>query len=132
MKAGAQTHSHLLPHPLSCLQGTPTIALSYGNFGPTPPPGGPLSIQEEAELKRLQLRKLVEKRGCRLRLVGHSIGAWIVLQCLEDPLLRSATEEVVLQFPFVARNEESSTQQFINILLRSRVARTLTYVALQV
>uniref|UniRef100_A0A7S1HZ38 AB hydrolase-1 domain-containing protein n=1 Tax=Eutreptiella gymnastica TaxID=73025 RepID=A0A7S1HZ38_9EUGL len=97
--------------------GLSAIALSYGNFGQTPPPGGVLSIHSEAELKRLQLRQLVEEEGCKLRLVGHSIGAWVVLECLRDPVLRAATVDVHLLFPFLARNDFNATQRLIATLL---------------
>ena len=106
--------------------GYDTISLSYGNFGCTPPQGGVLSIEIEAELKRLQLRALVEDQGCTLRLVGHSIGSWIVLECLKDPLIRTATVGVHLLFPFLACNERSWKQQTIGRLLALPVAHRVS------
>jgi len=105
--------------------GSPSIALSYANFGTTPPPNGVLGIAAEAELKRRQLRALVQDHGCRLVLVGHSIGAWIVLQCLEDPALRSSTAAAVLVFPFIARDDRSPDQQRIGGLVARPIVRTV-------
>ena len=114
---GQGAYYHSMCRGLEERFGLSTVALSYGNFGRTPPPGGVLSNHAEAELKRLQLRRLVEEQGCTLRLVGHSIGAWVVLECLRDPVLRAATVDVHLLFPFLARNDHDAPQRLIATLL---------------
>ncbi|XP_037940139.1 lipid droplet-associated hydrolase-like [Teleopsis dalmanni] len=90
-----------------------------GHMGHDDPPA--TSIREVPQLKgneelfdlNAQIRHKIEfikkyiPQDCKIHLIGHSIGAWMILQMLENDYIRQAVIKCYMLFPTVERMIES-------------------------